>query len=318
MAIAIPQVYLIHGTDEVKVHKERARLTAEFVPAEHRAENLTEIEPPTNRPLALRQIAADLMAELATPPFFPETRRVVVVEQLAELLGSPGSDAEPDTGPGNRKNKKKTANDSDPMKAFCHFLEHDLPQTNNILILSAIEEPDKRRRIRTNSPLYLAIKSLGRVIQFNQSPVIFRFLDAFSNRDLSGALRSLPELLTEEEGVGSVYRMLIRQVRFLIQAKLLERSGGLKGEAEQFAEKYFPPEKGLNIMMEHPFASDKTRRAAGRWSLAELNTMLSRLEGLTKVIYPSSSDIYVPDAEVELEHFVLDACGTGTRMLTHR
>jgi len=318
MTSETPQVYLVCGTDEVKIHKERARLIADFVPREHRAGNLTEIEPPGNRPLLLRQIAADLMAELATPSFFPDTHRVVAVEQLADLLGSPESGSETDASAPGRKPKTKQPGGADLLKAFCRFLENDLRQIPNILILSAIEEPEKRRRIRTNSPLYQTIKTVGRILQFNQPAIIFRFLDAFGNRDLAGALRALPELLAEDEGAGSVFRMLIRQVRFLIQAKLLEHSRiARKDEADQFAAKYFPPEKGLNLMLEHSYVFDKTRQAAGRWSLAELNVILARLERLIKVAYPSSADVYVPDIDVELEYFVLDACGTGTRTLTH-
>ena len=317
MTSETPQVYLVCGTDEVKIHKERARLIADFVPREHRAGNLTEIEPPGNRPLLLRQIAADLMAELATPSFVPDPHRVVAVEQLADLLGSPESGSETDASAPGRKPKTKQPGGADLLKAFCRFLENDLRQIPNILILSAIEEPEKRRRIRTNSRLYQTIKTVGRILQFNQPAIIFRFLDAFGNRDLAGALRALPELLAEDEGAGSVFRMLIRQVRFLIQAKLLEHSRiARKDEADQFAAKYFPPEKGLNLMLEHSYVFDKTRQAAGRWSLAELNGILARLERLIKVAYPSSADVYVPDIDVELEYLILDACGTGTRTLT--
>jgi len=306
-----PQVYLIHGNDEVRVHNERARLVAQLVPTEYRAENLTEIEPPGNRPLSLRQIGADLMAELATASFFPDTRRVIVVEQLGDLFGAPSDGAESSSGAAKRKTKKEPAHGQEPVTAFCRFLRRDLAGTNGVLILTAIEEPDRRRRIRTNSPLYQTIQSIGRIIQLNQPAVIFQFLDAFSNRNLTLALRILPDLLAEDDGPASVFRMLTRQVRFLIQAKLLERSGGAKGDAEQFAAKFFPPAKGLNLMLEHSFSADKIRRAVSRWSLGELNALLPRLEQMTTVVYPSVNDVYVPDAQVALEGLVLDACGSG-------
>jgi hypothetical protein len=312
-----PLVYLIHDSDELRVRQERTRLVAELLPAEHRAANLTEIEPPTNRTLSLSLIMGDLTAELATPSFFPEVRRVVVVEQLADLIGSPSGEGAKASGAGRRK-PKKASEDADPITAFCRFLERDLPLTGNILIISIIEEPDKRRRIRTNSPLYQAIQSLGRVLQFNEPPVIFHFLDAFATRDLATALRVLPDLLEGEDGVASVFRMLTRQVRFLIQAKLLERAGGSKEEAAQFAEQHFPPEKGLNLMLEHIFVTDKTRRAAARWTLGELNALLPRLEQLIKIVYPSSADTYVPDPEMELERFILDACGPAVRAAAKR
>lgn len=310
MARETPQVYLIYGTDSARIRQECTRLVGTLLPAEHRAENLTEIEPPVNRPLALRQILADLTSELATPSFFPGIRRIVIVEQLADLLGGSATaeGGEEGSSAGRRKSKKQPTG-GDPISAFCRFLEHDLPQTDNILILTVVEEPEKRRRIRTTSSLFKAIQSLGRVLQFNEPQVIFQFLDAFATRDLAAALRFLPELLSDDEGVPSIFRLLTRQVRFLIQAKLLERAGESKEKAEQFAQNYFPPEKGLNLMLEHPFTIQKARRAARRWTLAELNALLPRLERLTKIVYPSSTDVYVPDAEVELERFVMEACG---------
>lgn len=313
MGRASAQVYLIHGSDAVRVHQERARLVAEILPREHRAENLTEIEPPINRVLRLRQIVADLTAELATPSFFPGTARVVVVEQLGDLFaGSARRDVATDTSARGRKPKKRSADD-EAAAALCRFLERDLPQSDNTLILVAVEEPEKRRSVQTGSPIYRTIQSVGRVIRFKQPAPVFRLIDAFMARDLASALRALPGVLNQGDGVASVFRMLCRQVRFLIQAKLVQRLRGSKDKTEQFAAKFFPPKKGLNLFLEPDFVADRTRRAASKWSLAELNALLSRLEGLTKVVYPSINDVYVPDPEMELERLLLEACAPAAR-----
>ncbi len=252
---------------------------------------------------------ADLASELATPSFFPEIKRVVVVEQLADLLSAPSDGQERTAGERSRGKTKKTPEKrDDPVASFCRFLERDLPQTGNVLILTVIEEPDKRRRIQTSSPLYKTIASLGRILEFKEASIVFRFLDAFSNRDLNLALRTLPDILQEEDGCASVFRLLVRQVRFLIQAKLLEKIGDSRTDIEDFSKRNFPPEKGLNLLLEHPFTVEKTRRAAARWTISELNALLPRLERLIKIIYPSVNDTYVPDPDIALERFILEAC----------
>ena len=315
MGRANPQVHLIHGTDAVRVHQERARLVAEVLPREHRAENLTEIEPPANRVLRLCKIAADLIAELATPSFFRGIPRVVVVEQLGDLFASRPGDKGTAARTRARTSKKKSP-DEEAAGAFCRFLERDLPQGENILILVAIEQPEKRRRLNTSSPLCRTIQSLGRVVTFKQPAPVFQLIDAFLARDLASALRALPEVLSQDDGVASAFRMLSRQVRFLIQAKLVERLDRSTDKTAEFAKTYFPPEKGLNLMFEPDFVVNKTRRAASRWSLSELNTLLPRLERLIKVVYPSINDVYVPDPGLELERFLLDACAPTVRART--
>jgi len=305
------RVYLVHGSDEAAVYRERSRLVSTILPPEHRAENLTEIEPPGNRPLKLRNIFADLVAELRTPSFFPEVPRVVVVEQLADLLmGSPpgaGKSAE-------RKGKTASGTSRDnPISAFCRFLEEELSQTGNFLIISIVENPDKRRRINVNSQLYKTISSVGRIIQYKQPQSLFQFIDAFSERNLAAALKALAEVLETDDGPASAYRMLVRAVRFLIQAKLLERFGVSPEEAKAFAAEYFPPQKGMNLLMEPGFSVTKIRRSAARWTLAELNALLPRLESITKVIYPSVNDTYVPDPRNTLELFVIEACSAANK-----
>jgi DNA polymerase III delta subunit len=299
-----PQVFLIYGTDPVRINNERARLIGEFLPREHRAENLTGIEPAGTQPLRLRRIAADLVGELATPSFFPDIPRVVVVEQLSDLFQASRS------GPtaGGRRKAGRSSPDREAATALCRFLERDLPQSNSILILTVIEQPDKRRTVSTSTTLYKTIASVGRVIRFKDVPAIFQLADAFTTRRLADALRALSAVLERDDGAASAFRMIARQVRFLIQAKLLEKFGRSDEEAAAFAADYFPPGKGLNLLKEHPFTREKVERGAARWTLGELNDLLPRLERLNKVVYPSSKDVYVPDPEVELERLLLEAC----------
>jgi hypothetical protein len=110
-------VFLLHGTDPVPIHRERSRLIGEFLPREHRAENLTEIESTSNRPVPLRRIAADLMAELSTPSFFPEFPRVIVVEQLAELLGAQRREKRTGDTPTRGRKAKKASEPATPPRA---------------------------------------------------------------------------------------------------------------------------------------------------------------------------------------------------------
>ena len=304
-----PKLYLIFGSDPVRVHNERVRIVSEVLPREHRAENLTEIEPAANRQLRLRQIAADLVAELATPSFFPEVPRVIVVEQLGDLFSSDDAgEAKQSAGRGRRSKKGAGGGETDVVEYFCKFLERNLTQMSNILILVALEEPEKWRKVQTNSRLYKTVQSLGRIQSFKQPATIFRLTDAFSSRDLRTALQVLPDILDLDDGAGSVMRMLTRQVRFLIQAKLLGRAANAGDEAKALAEKYFPPERGLNLLLEHEFVRGKILQAASRWTITELNALLPKLERLGKAVYPTAADTYVPDLDTELQLFLVEAC----------
>lgn len=301
----VPCVHLVYGSDSVKVHQERSQLISRLLPAEHRPENLTEVEPPTGRTLSLAKIAADLMSELGTPSFFPEFPRVIVVEQLAEFFGKTrGQGSKAAAAKKAAKGKAKKA--GDPVAAFCRYLERDLAQTGNALILVAIEEPEKMRRVSTSTKLFKTVREQGRVSQHKEPAAIFALIDAFSARNLPAAMKSLDEVMSRDDGAPSVYRLLTRQVRFLIQAKLLQKQA--RGDTEAFAAENFPQEKGLNLLMEPGFVTDKVRRMAPRWTLGELNSLLGRLERLTKVVYPSGNDIYVPDVRTELELMLIEAC----------
>jgi hypothetical protein len=307
MPPGVPQVFLIGGSDEARVHQERTRLLSTLLPREYRDENLTEIEAASGRQVRLRAVAAEVMSELATASFFPEAPRVIIVEQLDELLGSPDRGEKS----GRKKKGATAAPEADMTAAFCRFLERDLPQSKNALILVAIEEPDKYRKLRTDSPLYSVIQAVGRVIYFKQTAVIFQFVDAFTVKDLNLSLKLLSEILQTEDGAGSVLRMLTRQIRFLIQAKILGKVDPGQSEAKEMAKKYFPSEKGLNLLLEQDFAIRKIRQASGRWTINDLNALLPKLERLGRIVYPSSADTYVPDVDTELELFVIEACRGG-------
>lgn len=312
-----PQVYLIYGTDPVRIAQEKSRVVGQVLPREYRDENLTEVEPPIGRQLSLRRILADLMSELATPSFFPDIPRVVVIEQLDELFSAKGRSGPEQPAEAKTSGRRKKAPVDEACQALCRFLERDLPQTNNVAIFTALEDPAKRRQVQPSSALFKTIQSVGRVIRFKQPAAVFQFLDAFTARDLRGALKALPEVLDQHEGAGSLFRLLTRQVRFLIQAKLLDRLARTQAEQEELASKYFPPERGLNLLLEPAYSLRRIRQQAGRWSLAELNTALHRLERLNKVVYPSVNDIYVPDLQTELELFIIEAC-TGQTAATRR
>jgi DNA polymerase III delta subunit len=305
-------VYLIHGEDEVRMLDEKARLISRLLPTEYQAENLTEIEPPLNRALELKSCVADLVSELGTMSFFPEARRLVVVVNLHDLCTGSGRARKGPAPKAPRKSAKgKRTNKPTPLTAtqiLIRFLDRDLAETRNIVLFHLVESYEKRRTLSKASPLYKFIQQKGHVIECKSPPINFKFTDALLARNPGETLRLFRQIVDKDRGAFGIFNLLQRQVRFLIQAKLLQNPAAA-GNPDAFAKQYLPGVKGLDLTKEHPFVQKKITAGSSRFSLAELNQALKTLFQINQVLYPSSADLYVPDVKLQLEMFILELCG---------
>ena len=188
-------VYLIHGADEVRILDEKRAIIHRVLEAEFQAENLTELDPPANRPLELSACAMEIVSELGTLSFFAEARRVVVVNNLQDLCTA-GRKAAAGRAKKPRKKKGKPARVKlTPVQGLIKFLDRDLAETNNVLIFCLVEIYEKRRTLSKASPLYRLIKEKGQaIIECKKPEVSFQFTDALFAKDLEGALRAFREI----------------------------------------------------------------------------------------------------------------------------
>ena len=300
-------VWLIYGDDAVAVLKERTKLLDRIIEPEFRIENLTDIDPPTNRALELERIGAELISELGTLSFFPEARRVVVVNDLVNLGTTTGVRG----GGGGAKKRKKKGEVAvlTPAQRLVKFLDRDLPETPNALVFIYNESYEKRRKLSKANPIVkfiLAKCAKENIIQCSVKPLNFKFSDAILAKNLELTLKVFREMTIKDGGQFPLLTALSRHVRFLIQAKLAQSSGGL----DNLAGEYLPAKKGLNLAKEHPFVQNNYMQASRRFSLSELNNAMGQLVQINKTLYPLATDVYVADWRLQIEMFLIELCGS--------
>ncbi len=307
-----PQVYHIHGSDAKWVTQQRETLLKQLIPAEMRDENLLELFSTSNQPLKLNDVLPEVLSELSTIPFLPDSRRVVVVHNLADFLAGGSS--------GGRKKKsaseKKATRRMTPDEELAHFIERDLTATTNVLVFSTLIEVERGQRMDTDSALYKIIAPpVGQVIKptHREDDPIFLMSDALCRRNAIGCLKQF-RIIYREDARGRIFNEILRNVRFLLQARILERVEG-KGSAKDVIEmKYLPNDKRLNLYQQHPFVQKKIRENATRFQLRELMVALDQLLKINAALVPSQKDVYVPDVQLMLETFIVSFCeGSGPR-----
>ncbi len=92
---------------------------------------------------------------------------------------------------------------------------------------------------------------------------IFDFVDALGNRDQKRAVTEFHRLMMDSD-VQSIFRMIVRQFRLLVQSReILDRQGG---ETEI-----------TNLLKVHPFVGQKLSRQARQFSQRQLDSIFHRL-----------------------------------------
>jgi len=92
---------------------------------------------------------------------------------------------------------------------------------------------------------------------------IFSLVDAMANGDAAKALRSLNKLL-EEQDAFSLFGMVLRQFRLLLQTReVLDEGGGAERVASE--------------LRQQPFVAQKLSKQAGRFSMTALETIHHKL-----------------------------------------
>lgn len=300
-------VYLIHGPDEVAVQTERLRLIDRLLPAEQRDENLTEFTPPGNRPLLLSRLLPDLLSELGTVSFFPGARRVAVVQNLSDFWSTPKESA---SAPA-RKGAAKPLGSSERL---IKYFEDDFESTDNAVIFTVNEDPDKRVSVDGRKKIVQWIKAHGKLISFDkQRPAAWILGDAILDRNLNQAL-ALFRLAYRKKSTDQALAVLSsieRQVRFLLQAKVAGSAMGHHPETF-IAEELLPSDAKSNLMKAHPFVRKKTMAAARLFKVGELTQAVEDLYTIRRHLFPVAGDVYVPDAGLLMENLIIRLCSGVT------
>ena len=306
-------VYLIHGSDPVEIQGERLRILDQLLPSDQRDENLTEFDPSGNRPLTLSALLPNLISELGTVSFFAGATRVAVVNDLSDFwTGTKPKKASKSKSASKAKAAKTKKKSVEPLSRLIKYFETDFESTGNALIFTVFEDPDKRRAVDKRKKIVQWIKTNGHLISFESQPLVFQLGDAIVEQDLTKSLGLFRQAYRKgrPDQAMSVHGAILRQVRFLLQAKV-ERAAERQHSPTVIAGEFLPANPKMNIARMHSFPQRKYRQAASRFNAKDLTQAISDLYEANKHIIPTGSDPYVADAGYLMEQVLIRLCSSS-------
>lgn len=296
------KIYFLYGNSENKLNDCRLELVEHFLSKEEREENYIEFSPKSSRKKqSLSQIMPDLLGELGTVSFFPDSRRVVVVYNLEELY-LPSSKS---------KSGKKTKDESQGKAAreayFIKYLEDQLLTSNNILIIVNVEDYEDNLRVSEKSNLFKALNKLGHTLTkpFSTRSLLWNLEDAVRDRNLKNSLEIIRNWMQKDENSAkrSIFYVLLKQIILMLQAKVKLKK---TDKFTDMSQTLFPKTLKYNLSKEMDFMQKKVMEGQKRYTVAELTDALPKLLKINIILYPRTSDLYVPDFQLVIEHFFVD------------
>lgn len=290
-----PQCYLIYGENEVDINNERMNLVNSLLTQEERLQNLTEMEPPQGRLLSLSNIGSDLMAELSTLSLFPESKRVVVVYNLENFF----------------KSEKKTQASKEIDEFFSKFLQKELPATNNIVVFINFENYEKKRTIDKKSVLFETISSIGIIKEFKEQPILWQMEPLILQRNVPGCIELFRAWLKKDlNAPRKLFNLFVKIINLLIQIKIKDDMPSDLTKNFDLETSLFPTKMPQNIKTLNPYVLKRYMTSSHLFSLEKLIWANKQLLNLNKIVFPQSSDIYVPDVNTSIELFILKFLST--------
>jgi len=211
------------------------------------------------------------------------------------------------------------------------------------MVVSKLRESDKsitysafqKMRAKTGESMHMIFGELEKLLNFTQGKSridvddvedlvaqssfddIFDLTDAIANRSLSSALAVLNSTLESGESPIYIHAMITRQIRLMLQAKLLVQQGGLSNlvrmDYKNFVNAYrnlpkelsaqFPTERRFNLLKQSPYPVYLALRQTNNFTLQEL------LEAMERLL---ETDIQLKTSQYEpgliLEQLIVELC----------
>jgi len=296
------QIYFFYGNEEERLNQARVELVSLLLSREEREENYVEFSPsPAKKYLPLASVMPELLAELGTMSFFPDSKRVVVVYNLQELYRNREKPLPME------KTEKKTITSE---AYFITYLQDQLPQTNNVLILMNVEDLEENIRIDENSTLVKALVKLGHHEhkQFSSTALRFKLDDALRERNLQKTIEITRSWMQKDEDSAKrgIFQVTLKQIILMLQAKIrLKRKDKLNVQSD-LAKILFPQDLKYNIFKEKDFVQKKIMDGQERYTTGELMEALQKLLPVNQYLYPLTTDVYVPDFQIVMERFFVE------------
>ena len=301
--------HFLCGDDEAAIERLKYKIVETHLTPDQREENYREIIP-TGNPPTLKRVMGDLLSELSTVSFLPDIGRVVTLYTVSDFFEARA--AKP------RASKKAAA--AEPAKSYsehlAHFISKQLPQLSAVLIVIAVEDYEKWKRVASANPVVELAVNTGCFWQFKEDSPQFAFFDALFARQAEKSVQLWREWLRRAPGSPKPYMQLATQLRLLIQAKTAT-SGQLAARGvtrPQYEKDFMPREAEKNLFALKPeFRREKLLKASTNFSFQELLSAYERLMPLQKYAIPQLSDPYVPDKPLLAELWILELAGGASR-----
>lgn len=296
--------FFLHGDDEAAIERAKDQIVATHLSREEREDNYFEIVP-TGNPPQLRRVLDDVLAELSTVSFLPDVTRMVTLYTVNDFFDGKSTSRRRTT---KKKVEAETPNKKTSSEHLAAFLERELPSLPAVLIVIALEDYEKFKRVSPSNPVVQYAQNRSAVYCFKEESPQFLFFDALFARQTTRALELWREWHRRSPGSPRPAMMLASQLRLLIQAKTagsptLQQRGVKRA---QYASDFMPHEADKNLFALRPeFRREKLIRAASGFTFAELLDGYERLMEIQKFAIPTASDPYVPDRELLAETWIL-------------
>lgn len=308
------QIYLLHGNDEIKLNDVRCQIVDSLLAKEEREENLKEYSPKGLKTrVYLPEILQELMMELGTISFFPDSRRVVVIYNLDELYSSKRSSSSAAQKKESDKKSRKSDKPSNEAR-LVKYLEESLQSTNNIIIFQNAEDKEDYIWVNQHGALYKTIIKLGEKFEHSVQPLSWQLEKTINERDLKGALNIVKTwFMKDSDGARSkIYNSLCKTILLLLQAKVIASKRKQRMPLDQMRQMFFPSDLKYNLLDKNQKGSSYIEKASEKYTIAELNSGLNKLLPIGSYVYPRTTDLYVPDMQFLYEKFLVEFIGEAT------
>jgi DNA polymerase-3 subunit delta len=154
------------------------------------------------------------------------------------------------------------------------------------------------------------------VVGRTKEETVFDLTGALAARNLAAALRALKDLLDQGSPPLMIMAMITKEIRFLLHAKLLIDSGGLKGfsanmDYGRFQRTVYPSlkpgagegEEHVDLASQHPYVVYQSLKSAGRFTRSELANFLEMLVRIDLALKSTGQE-----PRLLLERFLLAVC----------
>lgn len=298
--------YFLHGDDEAAIERAKDQIVATHLSREEREENYFEIVP-TGSPPQLRRVLDDVLGELSTVSFLPDVTRIVTLYTVNDFFEGKSGGARRGRG---KKAEADDKNKKSPSDHLASFLQAELPNLPALLIVIAVEDYEKFKRVSTSNPVVQFAQSRSAVYCFKEDSPQFLFFDALFARQTTRALELWREWHRRAPGSPRPSMMLASQLRLLIQAKTASSTAVLQQRGvkrTEYGKDFMPHEADKNLFALRPeFRRDKLIRASSAFTFNELLDAYEKLMDIQKYVIPTASDIYVPDRQLLAETWIID------------